>query len=93
MIYLNELRGEELKSIRTVFEEQTGYRFAEAKKNGTQVLMTEAELKTSLWDLVHDIGMPENLDFYFDMERFVSDSKIDYSTVEIDGVTYYFQMW
>ncbi len=92
MIRLDELEGEDLKTIRREFEEQTGYKFAEAQANGLS-LLTEEELKASLWDLASDLGVPDALLYYLDMERFIEDSKMDYQTLEIDGRTYYFKSW
>lgn len=85
---LNEDEREELAALRTICEEGEGF---PDWKDGT-TLIRESYFTEYAEDYADSVGLIDHdsaLAPYVDWERFASDIKSDYSTIEIEGETYY----
>ena len=76
-----------MEAIRKLREEVSGF------EDGVQ-LITEDESEDYFRELAFDVGYMNNdnqLEYYVDWKRWAEDCLMDYTSIEFDGETYYYQ--
>ena len=92
----SEAEDEELRTLQTILADLKGYGGDEQWRGDWYpvTLIRESYFVDYVQELLEDCGeIPRNLPHYIhiDWERTARDVRVDYSTVEIDGVTYLYR--
>ena len=95
-IDLRDLEGGEKEKRKKEVEDQLGYDFDELAKN-EPTMIPEVDFEDYARELAEDIGAIKNdanwPNYCIDWEKAASELKMDYSEIEVDGVTYLFRAY
>lgn len=90
---LRDLEGKERKIWKEAIENDIGYDFDELSEN-EPTMIPESEWDNYAYDLIQELyDVPDFLDCYIDYEKWAGDLQMDYSSVEVERITYYFRSY
>lgn len=96
IIDLRDLRGKERTLWKKEIEEQTGYDFKELMEN-EPIMIDSDDFEEYAQELAEDIGAIDRNSVWpnncIDWEKAADELQYDYSSVDIDGKTYYFRSY
>ena len=93
---MRDLKGEEKKEWKKAIE-GVGYDFKELSEN-EPTMIPESKWRDYAYEeaqsVFTDLGREgNNLDCYFDFDKWSDDLQMDYNEVEVNGTTYYFRSY
>ena len=95
-IDLRDLEGQEKKTWKKAIEDQTGCDFDEMAEN-EPTMIPDCEFREYAQNLAEDVGAinkDNNWPVYcIDWDRATDELKMDYSSVEVGGIEYWFRAW
>jgi Antirestriction protein (ArdA) len=96
IIDLRDLKGDELKTWKQAIEDQTGYKFEELADN-EPAMISNSYFEQYAQELAEDIGAINKSNewpiYCIDWERATRELKMDYTSVDMDGETYWFRAY
>jgi hypothetical protein len=96
IIDLRDLKGNELRIWKQTIEDQTGYNFEELAEN-EPIMINDSYFEDYARELAEDIGAINKSygwpNYCIDWARAARELKIDYTSVDVNGETYWFRTY